>query len=105
MASDERDGRLASGDVSLFYRVFGTRGRAPMLLMHGANYFDSYDWVGVGQKLASARETATYDKRGFGESTWSPSKYYSLDANMGDTAAVIEKLGWDKPIVVGHSAS
>jgi pimeloyl-ACP methyl ester carboxylesterase len=105
MASEERNGRLASGDVSIFYRVFGARGRTPVLLMHGANYYDSYDWVGVGGKLATDREVATFDKRGFGESTWSASKDYSLDANMGDIIAVLDKLGWDKPIVVGHSAS
>ena len=73
--------------------------------MHGANYYDSYDWIGVAEELARDREVATYDKRGFGESTWSPSKDYSVDANMGDTLAVIGKLGWTRPIVVGHSAS
>lgn len=105
MAGEERDGRLASGDVSLFYRVFGAHGRTPMLLMHGSNYFDSYDWVGIGRALATDRETASFDKRGFGDSTWSVSKDYSLDASMGDVAAVIAKLGWDKPMVVGHSSS
>ena len=105
MADEERDGRLASGDVNLFYRVFGAHGRTPMLLMHGSNYFDSYDWVGIGRALATDRETASFDKRGFGESTWSVSKDYSLDASMGDVAAVVAKLGWDKPMVVGHSSS
>jgi esterase len=101
----ERTGRLASGDVTIFYRVFGARGGTPMLFMHGANYFDSYDWIGVCQKLATERETAAFDKRGFGETTWSPSKDYSLDANMGDMLAVLDELGWDKPIIAGHSAS
>jgi pimeloyl-ACP methyl ester carboxylesterase len=105
MAADERDGRLTSGDVSIFYRVFGVAGRTPILFMHGANYFDSYDWIGVCQKLAGDRQTASFDKRGFGESTWSPSKDYSLDANMGDMLAMLDKVGWSKPIIAGHSAS
>jgi pimeloyl-ACP methyl ester carboxylesterase len=105
MAGEERSGRLVSGDVSIFYRAFGTRGRTPILLMHGSNYFDSYDWIEVGKALATDRETASYDKRGFGESTWSASKDYSLDAQMGDVAAVIGKLGWDKPMIAGHSSS
>jgi len=105
MAGNERNGRVTSGDVTLFYRAFGARGATPILLMHGANYFDSYDWIGVAQKLSTDRETASYDKRGFGESGWSPSKDYSVDANMGDILAVIGALGWEKPIVVGHSAS
>src|SRR5262249_43635800 len=45
------------------------------------------------------------DKRGFGESGWSQSKDYSVDANMGDILAVIGELKWDRAIVVGHSAS
>jgi pimeloyl-ACP methyl ester carboxylesterase len=105
MAEGERTGRLTSGDVSIFYRVFGAAGRTPILFMHGANYFDSYDWIGVCQKLATDRETGSFDKRGFGETTWSPSKDYSLDANMADMLAVLDKLGWAKPIIAGHSAS
>ena len=101
----QRNGRVNSGDVSIFYRAFGARGATPILLMHGANYFDSYDWIGVGEALATNRETASFDKRGFGETGWSPSKDYSVDANMGDILAVIRELGWEKPIVVGHSAS
>jgi esterase len=73
--------------------------------MHGANYFDSYDWIAVAEALAGDREVATFDKRGFGESGWSPSKDYSVDANMGDILAVIGELKWERPIVVGHSAS
>jgi esterase len=105
MAEDERTGRLTSGDVNVFYRVFGARGRTPILFMHGANYFDSYDWIGICQKLATDRETASFDKRGFGETTWSPSKDYSPAANMADMRAVLDKLGWSKPIIAGHSAS
>jgi pimeloyl-ACP methyl ester carboxylesterase len=101
----QRNGRVNSGDVSLFYRAFGTPGRTPILLMHGANYFDSYDWIGVADALATDRETASYDKRGFGESTWSASKDYSLDAQLGDMLAIITALRWERPIIVGHSAS
>ena len=101
----QRNGRVNSGDVSIFYRAFGARGGTPILLMHGANYFDSYDWIGVAETLAADRETASFDKRGFGESGWSQSKDYSVDANMGDILAVIGELKWDKAIVVGHSAS
>jgi len=100
-----RTGRVNSGDVSLFYRLFGAAGRTPILIMHGANYFDSYDWIEVADALARDREVATYDKRGFGESGWSPSKDYSVDANIGDMLAVVARLGWTRPIVMGHSAS
>ena len=101
----QRNGRVNSGDVSIFYRAFGARGGTPILLMHGANYFDSYDWIAVAEALAGDREVATCDKRGFGESGWSPSKDYSVDANMGDILAVLGELKWQRPVVAGHSAS
>jgi esterase len=102
---EQRTGRVSTGDVTIFYRAFGAPGRTPILIMHGANYFDSYDWIGVAGALAADREVATYDKRGFGESTWSASKDYSLDAHIGDALAVVAKMGWEQVIFMGHSAS
>src|SRR5262245_65976653 len=102
--TDQRTGRVNSGDVSLFYRVFGAAGRTPVLIMHGANYFDSYDWIGVAAALAGDREVASYDKRGFGESGWRPSKDDSVDAHMGDPLAVVGQRGSARPVRVGHCA-
>jgi esterase len=98
-------GRVNSGDVSLFYRSFGARGRTPIVVMHGANYFDSYDWIGVAGALASDREVVAFDRRGWGESSWSPSKDYSLDAHVSDALAVAAHMGWQQAIFMGHSAS
>lgn len=101
-----RTGTLASGDVTLAYHVFGSaRDKAPILIMHGSNYYDSEDWLGVAEALAGDREVVTFDHRGFGRSTWSPSKDYSLDAFMSDIQALIAQFGWDKPILFGHSMS
>jgi pimeloyl-ACP methyl ester carboxylesterase len=100
-----RIGRVESGDVSIFYRAFGTRGATPIVVMHGANYFDSYDWIGVAGALAGDREVVAFDRRGWGESSWSPSKDYSLDAHVGDAMAVVNHMGWSQVIFMGHSAS
>jgi esterase len=97
--------RVNSGDVSIFCRVFGARGRTPILIMHGANYFDSYDWIGVAGALATDRLVIAFDRRGWGESTWSQSKDYSQDAHMGDALAVAAQTGSDQVIFMGHSAS
>src|SRR5262249_759157 len=64
-----------------------------------------YDWISVAEALATDREVASFDKRGFGETGWSPSKDYSVDANMGDILAVLGELKWERPIIAGHSAS
>jgi esterase len=102
----QRFARVNSGDVSLFYRVFGAPGATPLLLLHGSNYYDSFDWIGVATALAGDREVVTPDRRGWGESTWSPSKDYSRDALMGDIVALIDAMKWkEPPILMGHSGA
>jgi pimeloyl-ACP methyl ester carboxylesterase len=99
-----RTGTIKSGDVTLFYRHFGKGGATPIIILHGANYYDSADWIDVASALATDREVVAYDKRGFGESTWSPSKDYSHDAISGDIAGLLQHFGWKKAIIMGHSA-
>jgi pimeloyl-ACP methyl ester carboxylesterase len=106
MAVQQRTGRLNSGDVSLFYRAFGASGATPILILHGSNYYDSYDWIDVATALASDREVVVPDRRGWGESMWSPSKDYSRDALLDDMLAVIAAMKWQPPpIVMGHSGA
>lgn len=100
-----RTGTVVSGDVELFYRAFGAPGKTPVLILHGSNYFDSNDWVGVAEGLAIDREVVAFDHRGFGNSSWSPSKDYSLDAMFDDIINVSAHFGWKKPVVMGHSMS
>ena len=106
MAVEQRFARVNSGDVSLFYRVFGAPGKTPLVILHGSNYYNSYDWINVATQLATDRQVVTPDRRGWGESTWSPSKNYSRDALMDDIRAVIGAMKWsEKPIIAGHSGA
>ena len=105
MAYEHRTGRVNSGDVSLFYRVFGKPGATPILILHGSNYYDSVDWIEVASALATDREVVTPDRRGWGESTRSPSKDNSLDALIDDMLAVMRAMKWSKAIVMGHSGA
>jgi len=99
----QRTGTVPSGDVKLFYRVFGKPGATPVLIFHGANYYDSADWIEVGSALATDREVAAWDTRGFGKTGWSPSKDYGLDTQMADIVTLLDHLGWKKVIAMGHS--
>jgi esterase len=106
MAVAQRIARVNSGDVSLFYRVFGSPGKTPLVILHGSNYYDSYDWINVASQLATDREVVTPERRGWGESTWSPSKNYTRDALTDDLRAVIGEMKWtEKPIIAGHSGA
>src|ERR1041384_6459379 len=99
MANEHRTGRVNSGDVTLFYRVFGKPGATPILILHGSNYYDSVDWIEVAGALASDREVVVPDRRGWGDSTWSPSKDNSLDALLDDMLAVMGAANLEKAIV------
>jgi esterase len=99
----DQTGTVHSGDVTLFYRRFGAPGGVPMLIAHGANYYDSHDWIEVASALGSSREVVAYDTRGFGESGWSVSKDYSPDANLADVLALIDHFAWPKTLFMGHS--
>jgi esterase len=106
MAVEQRIARVNSGDVSLFYRVFGAPGKTPLVILHGSNYYDSYDWINVATQLATDRQVVTPERRGWGESTWSPSKDYTRDALTDDLRAVIGEMKWTaKPIIAGHSGA
>lgn len=105
MAYEHRTARVNSGDVTLFYRIFGKPGATPILIGHGSNYYDSVDWIEVASALASDREVVVPDRRGWGESTWSPSKDYSLDALLDDMLAVMRAMKWSKAHIMGHSGA
>lgn len=97
-----RVGHAPSGDVRIHYRAFGAPGRTPILIVHGLSYF-SYDWIGPAAKLARDREVVAVDQRGFGESDWSPSRTYDLRQQASDIVAVLDHLGWQQAILMGHS--
>ena len=99
----ETNGTIEAGEVTLFYRHFGRPGGAPLLLHHGANYYDSADWIDVARSLATDREVVICDARGYANSTWSPTKNYSVDAALGDSIAVCDHFGWDRVVFGGHS--
>jgi len=104
--------RFKSGDLQLAYRLVNgdrphfsrgqtrgqTLGSVPIVFVHGLSFF-SYDWVPVASALG--REAACLDMRGFGDSDWA--KDYSVPAMAGDIGALLDHLGWEEAIVVGHS--
>lgn len=44
-----------------------------------------------------------FDARGYGRSGWSPSGDYSPDAQLADITALLDHLGWERPVLLGHS--
>ncbi len=101
-ASQASTGTVRSGDVEIFYRRFGQPGRTPVLIVHGLSYF-SYDWIGPASQLAADREVVAIDMRGFGRSSWSPTRDYKLETLSADVVTLLDAFGWPQSILVGHS--
>ena len=94
--------RIPSNDVSIHFRRFGKPGRLPALIVHGLSYF-SWDWIPAGQALAVDREVVAMDMRGFGDSSSSPGKDYSVPAMGQDIVNVLDYLRWSRAVLLGHS--
>lgn len=93
---------VAVGEVDIFLRRFGKDRRTPVLIVHGLSFF-SYDWIGTAEALGADREVVAIDMRGFGNSSVSLAGNYKLDAISADVIAVMDHLGWQKAILMGHS--
>jgi esterase len=95
-------GTVPSGDVVIFYRRFGEPGRTPVLIVHGLSYF-SYDWIGPATRIATDREVVAIDMRGFGQSSWSPTRDYKLETLSKDIINLLDAFGWQQAVLMGHS--
>jgi len=101
-SSHTSTGTVRSGDVEIFYRRVGQPGRTPVLIVHGLSYF-SYDWIGPASALATNREIVAIDMRGFGNSTWSPTRDYKLETLSADVINLLDAFGWRQAVLIGHS--
>jgi pimeloyl-ACP methyl ester carboxylesterase len=97
-----KTGTVKSQDVEIFYRAFGKPGKTPVVILHGLSYF-SYDWIDIADALADNREVVAIDMRGFGNSSWSPTKSYKVQNFSADILAVMDKFGWKQAVLIGHS--
>lgn len=72
------------------------------MFLHGGGQ-NRRSWRRTAERVASEGWTAvTVDSRGHGDSDWSPTGDYTVDAYAADLQRVIEELG-GQPVVVGAS--
>ena len=81
---------------------WGPPGRPPALLLHSlAAHSHWWDWS--APLLAERFSVAALDLRGHGGSAWSDLPAYRAADYAADIVAVLDALGWRRPLVVGHS--
>ena len=85
-----------SGAVRIAYDDVGA---GPAVLLLHAGVTDKRSWAPLVDRLGGRYRTIAYDRRGFGESTWTAEPHVEMD----DARAVLDAAGVEQAIVVGAS--
>jgi esterase len=88
--------------LRLHYLDWGRNGRLPLVFLHGGG-LTAHTWDLVCLALRANFHCLALDQRGHGDSEWSPVLDYSPDAHVHDIRGLIEQLGLERPVLVGHS--
>src|SRR5579884_3850706 len=88
------------GDVAFHIRVWSETGH-PIVLLHGLAS-SSHIWDLVAPLLASQFRVIAVDERGHGESD-KPDSGYDLSTFVADLRGLVQTLGLERPVLVGHS--
>jgi pimeloyl-ACP methyl ester carboxylesterase len=97
-----RHQRFAGAGLEINCVDYGGEGRRPLLFIHGGSAFGHW-WDFVAPSFAGKFHALAMDLRGHGESGWSASADYSMQAYAADVAAMVESWGLGEPVLVGHS--
>lgn len=91
---------LIANDVTLHWVQWGEQG-PPIVCVHGITS-NAFYFQALAENLARTHRVFAYDLRGRGDSD-KPEEGYSNPIHMEDLAALIDELGLERPIVIGHS--
>ena len=88
--------------LRLHYLDWGNPGAPPIVCVHG--YTSSAQaFNALARRLRDRHHVVAPDVRGHGESGWSPSGAYQYEDQVGDLAALVDKLGLARFTLVGTS--
>ena len=95
-----RDEFLIADDVTLRWVQWGEHGQ-PVVCIHGLTA-NAFCFQSLADGLAGDHQVFAYDLRGRGDSD-KPEDGYSVPIHAADLAALIDELGLERPILIGHS--
>jgi pimeloyl-ACP methyl ester carboxylesterase len=95
-----RDETVRAGDLTFHYVKWGSGG-APIVAIHGLTA-NAYCFQYLADGLSSRFQLYAYDLRGRGDSD-KPAHGYSVPIHVADLAHLIDALGLERPILIGHS--
>ena len=93
---------VAAGGLQLHYLDYGTAGKPVILCIHGgaahAHWFDFF-----ARSVIADHHVLALNLRGHGDSEWMRPPAYTYELYVSDMAEVIERLGLQDFVLVGHS--
>ena len=87
--------------INLYYNDYGKKGQVPFIFIHGWISSSEF-WRNQVKKLKDKRRIIILDLRGHGQSD-KPREEYSIKKFSEDLDSFMDKLGFAKAILVGHS--
>ena len=101
MQAQPRGRHLTVGDVRIHHLEYP--GDGPALVLLPGITSPAITWDFVSRRLAAFCQVYTLDNRGRGLSSGGATLSYGLGDYAADTAGVIDQLGLEKPVILGHS--
>jgi pimeloyl-ACP methyl ester carboxylesterase len=95
-----RDEFVVAGDLTFHYIKWGEHG-TPIISIHGITT-NAFCFQAFADVLATNHQFYAYDLRGRGDSD-KPAEGYSVPIHSFDLANLIDELGLERPVLVGHS--
>lgn len=95
-----QDDYIIAGDLTFHYVQWGEQG-TPIIFVHGITA-NAYCFQAFADELAANHRVFAYDLRGRGDSD-KPEEGYSVPLHAADLAELIDELGLQCPVIVGHS--
>jgi pimeloyl-ACP methyl ester carboxylesterase len=97
------DAHFDAGGIRLHYVDWGNAEARPMVLLHGLQDC-ARSWDFFARSMAPDFHIVALDHRGHGDSEWVSQDRYRLRDYVADVEALMDHLGLDDVVLVGHSA-
>jgi pimeloyl-ACP methyl ester carboxylesterase len=94
--------RIAGSDGLEIHLLQWSELGVPVILVHGFGN-EAHIWEDFAPAVAMAYRVYAMDLRGHGDSDWDPQARYDYENHQADLEAVIQNLGVDRVVLVGHS--
>jgi esterase len=93
---------VAVGDMRLHYLDWGSRGKPPILFLHGGA-LTAHTWDLCCLALREDFHCLALDQRGHGDSGWAVDGDYSIAAQLADLRGFVDRMGLDRFVLAGMS--